>query len=314
MKIFPDSSGRRYYPISQYYKKRFGERVHKITVGVAETCPNRAAAGGEGCVFCDQWGSAGNRLMKDQPLQQQIRSNRQKLHERFKVDKFLVYFQPFTNTYSRLSELEKNIELSLEEDQVCGVVLGTRPDCLPPEIFPFLKRFHEQSFISVELGVQSFLDERLIFLNRGHNVDHSIRAIHQLHEDSGVDIGIHLIFGLPAETDSEIVEAANTINNLPVGNVKLHNLHVLANTPLEDLYRKHLFKPVELDEYARKVVLFLEWLSPDIAVQRLAAFAGRWNDLVAPEWTGERLKPSQNIQERMKSGDTHQGKHIGNNT
>lgn len=308
MKTFPDWNGQRYYPISQFYKNKFGEKVHKISVSVVQTCPNRKRTGGEGCIFCDEWGSAGNRLEKDLPLRDQILIGRKKLANRFKVKKFLVYFQPFTNTFTSLDRLKKNIELALKEDQISGVVLGTRPDCLPMEIFPLLKKFQVQSFISVELGAQSFLDQRLDFLNRGHTSEQVIMAIKRLHNQSGVNVGVHLIFGLPGETDEEIIATAKIINTLPVDNVKIHNLHVLANTTLEGLYRKNQFKPLELKEYAHRVILFLEHLSPGIAVQRLAAYVGNKNQLIAPSWTKERLQPSQYIQNQLKELNTFQGK------
>ncbi|MCP4750998.1 MAG: TIGR01212 family radical SAM protein [Proteobacteria bacterium] len=309
MKTAPDWNGQRYYPISRFYRKRFGERVHKITVNVAKTCPNRRKSGGTGCIFCDEWGSAGDRSMMDLPLPNQIRINREKIAARFNVEKFLVYFQPFSNTYTELTRLEENIETALSQDRICGVVIGTRPDCLPDEIFPLLGEFHERSFVSIELGVQSFSNQRLEFLKRGHSAEQSIQAIEKLHRFSGVDVGIHLIFGLPGEMDREIIEAAGTVSALPVDNVKLHNLHVLVNTPLEVLYRKNLFEPEELEEYTRKVVLFLEHLSPEVAVQRLAAVASRRDDLVAPSWTAERSRPTQFIQKRLKDLNTYQGIH-----
>ena len=308
MKVPSDWNGQPYYPISQFYKKRFGERVHKISVSVAETCPNRQNNSGEGCVFCDQWGSAGNRDLADLPLIDQIRQGRERLSSRFGVGKFLVYFQAFTNTYARLSRLEKDLQVALNEENVCGTVLGTRPDCLPADIYAMLKNFSEEKYISVELGAQSFYDNKLAFLKRGHTAAQSIEAIHQLSEKTKVDIGIHLIFGLPDESVEEICSTAEKINQLPVGNVKLHNLHVLAGTELERLYKLGGIKPISLENYSEKVIRFLERLSPDIAVQRLAAYAGQQHGLIAPEWTGNRMMPSQFIINHMKGLDTFQGK------
>ncbi|MBU3918265.1 TIGR01212 family radical SAM protein, partial [bacterium] len=232
MDILPDWGGQSYYPISRFYRKNFGERVHKISVSTAQSCPNREKNHGVGCIFCDEWGSAGSYAMPEMSLREQIQINREKLRKRFNVNKFIVYFQSFTNTFMRLSKLKADIETALSEDSVEGVVLGTRPDCLPPEIFPLLRDFNEHSFVSVELGVQSFLNERLDFLKRGHTAEQSLEAIKRLHEQAGVNVGIHLIFGLPGETQKEIMQAAEITSSHPVNNVKLHNLHVLANTPL----------------------------------------------------------------------------------
>ncbi len=306
-KDFPEWDGQPYFPISRYYKNRFGEKVYKITVSAAQTCPNREKNKGVGCIFCDELGSAGSHLINHHPLEEQIIINREKLHKRFRVNKFLVYFQPFTNTYRRLEQFRADVGLALSKDRVVGVAFGTRPDCLPDEIYPYLREICSSHYVSVELGVQSFLNRQLEFLNRGHTAEESIEVILKLHQEAGINIGLHLIFGLPDEQDEDIINAAKKTNELPVDNVKLHNLHVLANTPLHDLYKEKKFSPIELDEYTRRVILFLSHLSPDIAVQRLAAVAPRWDELVAPEWTKHRLKPTQFIIKRLKEQELFQG-------
>ncbi len=306
-KDFPEWDGQPYFPISRFYKKKFGEKVYKITVSAAQTCPNREKNKGVGCIFCDELGSAGSHLIKNLPLDQQITVNREKLRQRFKVNKFLVYFQPFTNTFRKLEQFKKDVNLALSKEQVVGIAFGTRPDCLPDDLFPYLKQLKESHFVSVELGVQSFSNQQLVFLNRGHTVEDSVQAIKNLHQKAGINIGLHLIFGLPEEADSEIIETAEIINNLPVDNVKLHNLHVLAKTPLHDLFLAQKFVPIDLEEYARRVILFLSHLSPEIAVQRLAAVAPRWDELIAPEWNKHRLKPTQFIIKQMKENHLHQG-------
>lgn len=309
MKTFENWGGQRYFPISQYYKQRFGEKVYKITVSTASTCPNRINnPDNGGCVFCDEWGAAGNHLSNPGPLREQVQENKVKLQNRFRVNKFLVYFQPYTSTYTQISKLEKNLEIALEDEAVHGVVLGTRPDCLPPELFPVLRKLHEQSYVSVELGVQSFNNERLTFLNRGHSAEESIEGVKKLYELSGVDVGLHLILGIPGETDEELFQLTETINSLPINNIKLHNLHVLENTALAEMYRKGTFTPVDLETYADKVLKIIPNLSPHIAIQRLTAVAARWDELLAPEWTKERMRPPQFIQNRLKELDLYQGK------
>lgn len=307
MKNFPDWDGQPYYPIGRFYKNRFGEKVYKITVSAAQTCPNRARNDGVGCIFCDELGSAGSHLIKHMPLERQIAVNRERLRHRFKVKKFLVYFQPFTNTYKRLEQFQRDIELALDQDKVVGIVFGTRPDCLPDDLFPYLQNLTRTSYVSVELGVQCFSDDQLEFLNRGHTVQDSLDAIENLHSRSGVFTGIHLIFGIPGETDDLIRQTALRINQLPIHNVKLHHLHVLAKTGLEKRYNNGDFIPLTLEEYARRVGLFLSYLSPEIAVQRLAAVAPRWDELIAPQWTRERLKPTQFIIKSMLEQSLHQG-------
>ena len=308
MKISKNWDDKPFFPISSYYKQTFGEKVYKITVSVAKTCPHRLKQDDhKGCIFCDEWGAAGHHLMKIGPLKEQIIINREKLSKRYRVNKFLVYFQPYTNTYTDLDKLVKNIELSIQQDQVAGIVIGTRPDCLPEELFPVLKELSQKTFVSIELGVQSFSDQHLLFLNRRHTVSDSVEAIKNLKEKSGVNVGIHLMFGLPDESEDFIIESANKINQLGIDSVKLHNLHVLTNTPLEKMYQDGTFEPVELEPYAEKVITFLKYLSPEIAIQRLAAVAARWDELVAPRWTKERMRPSQFIQSQMIKNNFYQG-------
>ncbi|MCG8426700.1 MAG: TIGR01212 family radical SAM protein [Chromatiales bacterium] len=297
-----------YFPISAYYRRLFGEKVYKVSVSIAESCPNRQPNGKLlPCVFCDEWGSAAYHLERDRDLVEQIQINRDKIARRYRSKKFLVYFQSYTNTFDRVERLSERFDIALAQEGICGLVVGTRPDCLPARVMPLLRETHERSYVMVELGVQSFFDPHLLFLQRGHDAQRSLTAVERLHQEAGVDIGVHLIFGLPGETDAQIVETAEIINSLPVSNVKLHNLHVLKNTPLETLYQRGEFKPLELDEYSRRVVLFLQHLSPEVAVQRLAAVASRWDELVAPEWTREKLRPSNMIEQRLHNSGFCQG-------
>ncbi len=300
--------GRRYFPISQYFRERFGERVAKISVSIAESCPNRNPNGiMEACIFCDEWGSAAYHLEKDRELSDQIKHNKKLVTRRLKTKQFLVYFQSYTNTLDKIKILQQRFDTALSEENISGLVLGTRPDCLPERIFPLLNEMSQKTYVLVEIGAQSFFNDQLAFLKRGHSAEKNIEAILKLHEKTKVDIGVHLIFGMPYETSERLIETAKIINELPVSNVKLHNLHVLTNTPLAEIYQRNEFVPDELDVYADKVILFLRHLSPKIAVQRLAAIASRWDELIAPQWTGEKMRPLEFIENRMKEAGYHQG-------
>jgi len=300
--------GRRYYPISQYFVKRLGCRVGKVSVSVAETCPVRSPGGNNKvCIFCDEHGSAAYPLEKERPLVEQIRHNLKHVKRRLKTDKFLVYFQSYTNTLDKVATLKERFDIALAEDQIAGLVVGTRPDCLPKRMLPLLDQVSKDHYMMVELGAQSLFDDQLEFLRRGHSADCSIQAVKKLHEQTDADVCLHLMFGLPNETNDHLIETAQRINELGVSNVKLHNLHVLDNTPLADLYHDGQFKPVELDEYAEKVIVFLRHLSPEIAVQRLAALSSRWDELVAPQWTRQKMPPIEFIENSMKANGHFQG-------
>ena len=259
------------------------------------------------CTFCDEWGAAAYHADAGKSLKEQIALHQNAIRERYKAKKFLVYFQSYTNTFGRVKELAAMFRSVLRENDVIGIVVGTRPDCLPPGILRILEDISESHFVSVELGVQTLDDQQLLFLSRGHDSNCSIQAIQKLKSLPKVDICCHLMFGLPGETDQQLGETAGVLSDLGIHGVKLHNLHVLKNTPLADLYDQGLFHPVGLDDYSRKVSVFLKRLSPRIAVHRLVAVASRWDELIAPAWTKEKMRPTQFIEDYMLTHDVWQG-------
>lgn len=312
---FPQWDGKPYYPISRYFRNLFGEKVYKIPVSMAEECPNRLGLRGmQTCVFCDEWGSAAYPQQRDLRLHDQIHKVREHMIKKHRAQAYLVYFQAYTNTFVRLQKLESWIDESLQIEGVKGVVIGTRPDCLSQGVLQMWKKYHEKSFVSVELGVQSFYEDQIEFLRRGHSAKKSVEAIHKIHGETGVDLGIHLIFGNPGETDDQIIETAELCSSLPITHVKLHNLHVLKKTPLEEMYNRGEFAPIEFDAYRDRVILFLQHLDPRIAVHRLSAVASRWNELVAPAWTSYKMEVHQGILNHMKLIGAYQGQRRRNTT
>jgi radical SAM protein (TIGR01212 family) len=300
--------GKPYFPISQVYKERFGMKVVKIPVSVAETCPNREGIRGmQTCIFCDVHGSFAYPESQGTDLRDQILKHREKVAKRFNATKFLVYFQAYTTTFSQLAKLKAGFETALSFDDVAGLVVGTRPDTLSDAVLRMWKETAERTFVSIELGVQSFDDDQLIWMRRGHTAAQSIKGIDRV-AATGLDVGLHLIFGWPTENDKQIIETAKLCNSLPISNVKLHNLHVLKNTPLEPMFAAGEFTPVDLDLYAHRVALFLDHLSPRIAVHRLAALSSRWDELIAPDWTRHKMKSYQGIIDRVNAAGSWQGR------
>lgn len=298
-----------YYSISQHYQQIFGEKVYKIPVAVADDCPNRRGLKGmQTCIFCDEWGSAANKESHKFELKEQIEKVKTHLNQKYRANKFLVYFQAYTNTFVRLQALKLNYDTALSYPDVAGIVIGTRPDCLSPAVFNLWNEYAEKCAMFVEIGVQSFFNDQLEFLRRGHTGEDSIKAIYKIKEKCPkVGLGIHLMFGLPNETDEQIIETARICSELPIDDVKLHNLHVLTKTPLEDLYRQGLFEPIDFKTYAHRVTLFLQHLRPNIAVHRLGAVASRWDELVAPEWTRYKMQIYQDITTYMREQNASQG-------
>ncbi len=296
-----------YNTIAEHYTNRFGEKVYKIPVSVVDDCPNRRGLKGmQTCVFCDVWGSAARAESLSMELKAQIEKYHLHIQKKFKAKSFLVYFQAYTNTFTKLSGLRHNFETALSYDFVKGFVVGTRPDCLSKGVMDLWQEFHQRSFVAVELGVQSFFDDQLEFMRRGHSAQESLDAIYKIADNTDVDLGIHLIFGNPGETDEHIIRTAEIVNSLPITNVKLHNLHVLKNTPLEELYNQGLFSPVDRETYTHRAQLFLQHLAPHIALHRLAALAPRWDELVAPSWTADKMGTHQFIIDFLRSHKAYQ--------
>lgn len=298
-----------YTTIGERYLERFGGKVYKIPVSVVDDCPNRRGLKGmQTCVFCDPWGSAARTETLTMELRAQIEKVHGILDRKFKPEHFLVYFQAYTNTFTKVTALRANFETALSYPFVKGLVIGTRPDCLSPAVLNLWQEFHERSFVAVELGVQTFFDDQLEFLRRGHTAADSIKAIEKITAATRVDLGIHLMFGNPGETDAQMIETAKICNDLPITNVKLHNLHALKQTPLEGMVERGEFTPIGFEDYARRVGIFLSHLSPRIAVHRLAAYSSRRDELVAPAWTADKMKTHQGILSAMTESGIFQGK------
>lgn len=312
MQQIPDWRGLPYYPISQYYQERFGHRVRKISISTGQSCPNRDGINGmKTCNFCDEWGSAAHPEFNSLALREQISEVREVMRRSYNANKFLVYFQAYTTTFTRSEELRRQIEVALSFQDVVGVVLGTRPDCLSDAVMELLAKLSKQIYVSVELGVQSFSDQQLLWMRRGHDAECSRTAIRRLQEKTNVDLGIHLMFGWPGESDEDAVKAAIECNKLKVNHIKLHNLHVLRNTPLAEDFEKHAFKPIEKAAYFQRSRLFLQNLNPNIAVHRLAALSNRPEELISPEWTGYKMRTYQEFLDYMGEMTAWQGQDFG---
>ena len=298
-----------YYPVSEFYKQKFGEKVFKIPVSIAGRCPNmKDGSGLKTCIFCDEWGSFAYPQNRELTLKDQIQQHREKIRDRYNTKKFFVYFQAYTTTYTQVQRVRDAFEMALEFDDVVGIIIGTRPDCLSPALIDTFNDLAQRTFMAVELGVQSFDDKQLTFMRRGHTAEQAIKGIRRLRTEApNVNLGIHLMFGWPEESYADLEASAKLCNELDIHNVKLHNLHVLKNTDLAKLFFENQFKPVELEDYSDMVAHFLSFLSPDIAVHRLVATASRWDELVSPEWTRHKMTNFQYVIDHMNKKGVQQG-------
>lgn len=302
-------AGLPFRPISEFYKEKFGEKTYKIPVSIAGDCPNRQGLKGmKTCSFCDVWGSAAREQSLTMELQDQISHYKSIIRKSKNANKFLVYFQAYTSTFQDLASLERAFELASQDPEVCGLVIGTRPDCVSPAVMKLWQRYHEKiGFVSVEMGVQSFDEETLLFYRRGHTAKKSQEVIRKIRENTSVDLGVHLILGAPRDTAAEAQRMAEICNSLDISNVKLHNLHVLKNTHLETLWNQGEFQAISREEYAQLVRIFLEHLDPQIYVHRLAAYSSRWDELIAPKWTADKMGTHQALVDFLRAENSVQG-------
>lgn len=306
-----DWQGLPYNPISAFYKSHFGNKVYKIPVSTAETCPNREGLNGmKTCNFCDVWGSAAYPDLQQKDLRTQINESRERVRSRTNAAKFLVYFQAYTTTYARVHELRAQFEVALSYPDVVGIVIGTRPDCISDALFDLWNEYSAKTFLAVEYGVQSFDEGQLIWMRRGHTAKRAIEAIHRTARETQVNLGIHLILGCPNETDEDVIRAAQICNELPIHNVKLHNLHVLKNTPLADEFARGEFVPLSREAYAQRVSAFLKYLKPEIFVHRLAALSSQHDELIAPAWTSKKMETYQAMLNHMNQNQYLQGANL----
>ncbi|MEM7645521.1 MAG: TIGR01212 family radical SAM protein [Pseudomonadota bacterium] len=304
-----DFSDKPYYAVSDFYKKKFGAKVFKIPVALSGKCPNmKDGSGLKTCIFCDEWGSFAYPENQERDLREQIELHRKRVAERYNSKHFFVYFQAYTTTYTQVQRVRAAFQTALEFEGVVGIVIGTRPDCLSPALLETFNDMSKKTFMAVELGVQSFDNKQLEWMRRGHTAEQSEKAILRIQKECpDVNLGIHLMFGWPGETLEDMRLTAKRCNELEVHNVKLHNLHVLKKTDLAKEFQSGHFKPIELEEYAEYVSEFLVHLSPEIAVHRLVATASRWDELVSPQWTRNKMQNYQYMVEHLQKKNLYQG-------
>ena len=296
----------RYHAFGPYLKKKFGTVVYKVNVDAGFTCPNRdGTLGISGCIYCNNNSFRPSECKTEIPIREQIEKGIRYLSTRYKAQKFLVYFQPYTNTYAPVDELEQMYREALSVPLVIGLAIGTRPDCVDKEKIELLSRLARDYFILIEYGLQSIHDKSLQFMLRGHDYKAFLDAI-SLTKERGIQMGAHIIAGFPTETRDEMLAMADEISTLPIGFLKIHQLQVVKDTPLAELYRERPFPIFTYDEYLDFLVDFIERLSPEIVLQRLFAMAPD-DILIAPNWGKTKQEIIRDINKRFLQRDAVQG-------
>lgn len=300
---------KRYFNYGRFLRERFGKKVFKVIVDAGFTCPNRdGSKGWGGCSYCnvDSFTPSENRN-SPKSVGEQVKEGMERARRNYGAEKFIVYFQPNTNTYADLEELRGLYEEAIEAggEELVGLTLGTRPDCVDREKLEMIRGLKEGLYLTIEYGLESMRDDTLRRINRGVTHSEFVEAV-RLTAEYGIDVCAHVIFGFPGETESDWLGLAEELNRLPVRFVKLHHLHVVKGSILAKQYRDAPFPLFSLESYGVFLGKFLARLSPDIVVQRLFGLADP-EDLLAPDWGMKKTLIQRELERALVRDDILQG-------
>lgn len=302
---------------TDYLKREFGCRVQKLSINAGFSCPNRdGTIGTGGCIYCDNKIFSPSYTDPTKSIPQQLMEGMDFHKIRYKTDKFFAYFQSFSNTYASLELLKRQFEEALSVDKIVGLVIGTRPDCVDEEKLDYLAKLAEQTYIMIEYGMESCYDKTLKIINRGHDFATTQKAVF-LTTQRKIHCGVHLIFGLPYETETEMMNMVNVINEMPLDTVKFHQLQIIRGTEAEKIYLSNpavfsLFDTI--DTYIDFIIRFIEKLNPGIMIDRFASEV-KPELVIAPCWKNLRYDQLLMIIEtELARRKSHQGKNFSRRT
>lgn len=298
-----------YNDFSTYLRKCFGCKVQKITIDGGFTCPNRdGSVGRGGCTFCDNRTFSPAYCNREKSVTEQMRDGIAFFAHKYPAMRYLAYFQAYTNTYAPLVELQRRYEEALAVDGCVGLVIGTRPDCMPEALLDFLQILSKKVYVLVEYGIESTDERTLIRINRGHDYAVSVDAVCRT-ASRGIPVGAHIILGLPGETRGMLMKQAEELSRLPLTTLKLHQLQLIRGTRMASEYYEcpQDFSLFTLEEYVETVVDYVERLHPGIVLERFASQSPK-DLLIAPDWGIKNYELVEIVKRRMRERDTWQGK------
>ncbi len=308
--MYKFNSNKRYNNYTAFIREVFGERVQKISLNTGFTCPNRDGSKGRGgCTYCNNHTFSPNYTKAFKSIQQQLDEGIAFFSKKYKAQKYMAYFQSYTNTYADYDLVKKLYLTAVEHPDVIGLVIGTRPDCVNEDIIDFLSELSKTYFVSLEFGVESTLDKTLEEINRCHTYQETIDA-YEMAKNKGLHLGAHLIMGLPGETREEILNHARVISKLPITTLKLHHLQIVRQTKMAYEYKTtpEKFNLFSAEEYIDFMTQFVSLLRPDIIIERFISESPQ-SLLVAPKWNGlKNFEIVDKIDKKLEEKDLWQGK------
>lgn len=299
-----------YNDFTTFLKSHFPFKVQKISLNAGFTCPNRDGSKGKGgCTYCNNQTFNPDYCRTEKSITTQLNEGKQFFAHKYPEMKYLAYFQAYTITYGELEELKKKYEEALATPGIVGLVIGTRPDCMPDDLLDYLEELNNRTFLLVEYGVESTLETTLQRINRGHTFADAADAIKRT-AARGIMTGAHVILGLPGESHDDIIAQAKTLSELPLTTLKLHQLQLIKGTRMAHEYEEdpsayNIFH--DINQYIDLVVDYIEQLRPDIIIERFVSQSPR-ELLLAPDWRLKNYEITSRIQKRIKERDTYQGK------
>ena len=279
-----------YYSVGEFYKEKFGSKVYKIAIDAGCTCPTRdGAKGNKGCIFCSTNGSGDFVPSKKLSISEQIKQAKEIIQKKVKKEiKYIAYFQNFTNTYGDEKLLVQKYNEAINCENVCGISIATRPDCISSSILKEIAALCKKTFVTIELGFQTSKEESADYIRRGFSNQEYLEAVRRIHQaDSRIHVVTHLIFGLPGETEDDMLKTVYDVVQAGSDGIKITNLYVLKGTDLEKDYQAGKFDVLEMDEYFALLKSALELIPPKIVIHRLTG-DGPKKLLIAPVWTANK--------------------------
>jgi len=301
------NNSKRYYDLKAFFVNRFGCKVYKLQIDAGFTCPNRdGTVAHGGCIYCDGRFSKLRQMGPLPSVTEQIERGKEFYRGKRGAQKFIAYFQTATNTYAPVERLRALYDEALSQDDIVGISVGTRPDCVPDEVLRLFEGYARDRHVWLEYGLQSIHDRTLELINRGHDYETFLDAVDRT-AGRNINICVHIIVGLPGETREDIMQTARALASLPIQGIKIHLLLALSGTPLGDLYEKGEVRMITKEEYVSTVCDILEVLPPEVVIQRLTADGYR-DIYLAPDWGINKMAVLNAIDGELERRNSWQGK------